>query len=107
MINLQLHAEQLWQGLAMHRFHVHVEEVKRVLSPVLEEVYRFGYQRGVADSSNNIFVTDPEPLEERAVPEWSAPTGAIEAQVELIHHEPEPAICPFPPEDTLETENVQ
>lgn len=54
MLNIDFHSEAVWQGLALHRYHIHLEEVKRVLTPVLEEVYRVGYDRGTADNYNAV-----------------------------------------------------
>lgn len=54
MINLDYHAESVWQALSLSRFHVHIEEVKRVLMPVLEEVYQNGRNVGIADQVNRL-----------------------------------------------------
>lgn len=54
MVNLDFHSESVWQGLALHRFNIHKEEVKRVLKSIVDEVYRIGYDRGVADNYNNL-----------------------------------------------------
>lgn len=54
MINIDYHAESVWNTLALHRFYIHIEEVKRALTPVLDEVYRTAYERGIADQINAI-----------------------------------------------------
>lgn len=57
MIQHDFHANKFWSGLALHRFHIHLEEVKRELMPILQEVYQIGYDRGVADSYHSLSLT--------------------------------------------------
>lgn len=78
MINIELHAEQLSRGLALYRFHIHMDEIKRALQPILQDVYDIGYDRGIADSYNSlneIVGIPPDTLQ-----------GTIENVVEILHH---------------------
>lgn len=84
MIQHDYYANKLWHGLALHRFHIHVEEVKRILSPILEEVYNLNI--GLAEPEHTHRLCDEtreeaewqHTLEEKNVCEQSLPE-----QVEL------------------------
>lgn len=99
MFHTEMYAEQVYNSLALHRYHMHKEEVKRALLPILTDVYNIGYGIGVADEQNNLTRTDvSEPFEEEKY--------AVHAEVEVITHEEQSSCEQSSPDQPELSENT-
>ena len=112
MIQIDFHTDSLYNSLALGRYFIHQEEIKRALTPILTEVYRIGYERGIADYINELGVNEVSkiltttPVEEdvkeesNVVPEVSTAEPVSDGGFENSH-----TVLPeLPVENTLGTE---
>lgn len=51
MIPLDSYIDQLFNNLALGRFFFHKEEVRKAVQPIFDEIYKIGYDQGVADNN--------------------------------------------------------